>query len=97
MTPRVVVLEAAPTEMNPEGVCSPRAVSSTLAVGWTSTFAVGIPRVVAISLVQIKNMGRYLTFLFWKAPIGPVPMPMEIPGWPELHVHPGSSNGKAAK
>ena len=44
--------------MNPEGMDSFTAVPSMLAEGWTSAFAVGIPRVLAISLVQIKNIGE---------------------------------------
>jgi hypothetical protein len=50
--------------MNPEGMGSTRVAPSMLAVGWTSAFAVGMSRAVAIGLVQIKNTGEISHFPF---------------------------------
>ena len=59
MTPKADALEAAPAEMNPEGIGSPKVMPSMLAEGCcTSTFMDGMPCVVATGLVQIKNTGE---------------------------------------
>jgi hypothetical protein len=65
VTPRAVVLDAAPTEMKPEGVGSAKVMPSRLVMDWTSKLCVGISRIRQSSDQEHR---RYYSFLIWKSP-----------------------------